>query len=313
MNHDSVFQTIIVGVTNVQELTPYGRTVLAHGESLLILHYGGLVYTLFRSYLIRIDTTMRNPDRQTTFHFKQFDISNCKSAMKVGTDGVLLGSWAFAGVASDSSLRILDVGCGTGVIALMLAQRFPKAEITGVEIDPNAADEASSNFASSPWGDRLKVVCKDFLEFPGASDDTEMDIYMNSFDLVVSNPPFFTNGALAPDEARRVARHASSLSLSSLTKHAVELLKPGGSLGVIVPIEQFESLSFCAALSRLTMTRQCHVKTVEYKPARRVLCEFSTDFSACCCHQPHQLSLRHPSGEPSEEYRDLVKDFYIKL
>ncbi len=108
---------------------------------------------------------MRNPDRQTRFSFKQFEMSNCRSAMKIGTDGVLLGAWAIGTPISsqpDEELSIMDVGSGTGLIALMLAQRFPKATIVGVECDRDAAEEGADNFAGSPWHENLQMVHADF-------------------------------------------------------------------------------------------------------------------------------------------------------
>ena len=151
---------------------------------------------------------MRNPDRLTRFSFKQFEMSNCRSAMKIGTDGVLLGAWAIGtpiSRQSDEELRIMDVGSGTGLIALMLAQRFPEATIVGVECDRDAAEEGADNFAGSPWHENLQMVHADFNTI--AQESTS-----ESLDAVVSNPPFFTNGAHAPDMQRLAARHEGTLN-----------------------------------------------------------------------------------------------------
>lgn len=263
---------------------------------------------------------MRNPDRQTTFRFKQFEVSNCKSAMKVGTDGVLLGAWAFRGEHEHaaSPTRILDVGCGTGVIALMMAQRFPEAAITGVEIDPDAAAEAAMNFKSSPWSGRLDAVCADFIEY----SDCECGhgrCGKHGFDLIVANPPFFTNGALAPDVSRRTARHEGTLDLPSLVTHASRLLKPCGRIGIILPAEQHSRVEFLAALSGLSVTRVCHVKTVAHKAPRRVLCELAWPSSPAGAevsaggNDIEFLTLQTPDGCPGAEYVNLVDPFYLKI
>ena len=260
---------------------------------------------------------MRNPDRQPTFRFKQFEISNCRSAMKVGTDGVLLGAWAFGGIPPEREVRVLDVGCGTGVIALMLAQRFQSAIITGVEINSDAAGEAALNFSASSWGDRLSVTCSDFLEY------AVMDGLPGFYDLIISNPPFFTNGALAPDLSRRAARHEGSLDLASLMARASVLLKPGGRLGMVLPVEQQSRMELQAALSGMTLVRICFVKTVDRKAPRRILCELvkgtadmltGADAGSTTPHmQPEHLTLQLSNGDFSDEYRKLVSPFYIKL
>ena len=260
---------------------------------------------------------MRNPDRQPTFRFKQFEISNCSSAMKVGTDGVLLGAWAFGGIPPEREVRVLDVGCGTGVIALMLAQRFQSAIITGVEINSDAAGEAALNFSASSWGDRLSVTCSDFLEY------AVMDGLPGFYDLIISNPPFFTNGALAPDLSRRAARHEGSLDLASLMARASVLLKPGGRLGMVLPVEQQSRMELQAALSGMTLVRICFVKTVDRKAPRRILCELvkgttdmltGADAGSTTSHmQPEHLTLQLSNGDFSDEYRKLVSPFYIKL
>lgn len=252
---------------------------------------------------------MRNPDRQTVFRFKQFEVSNCRSAMKVGTDGVLLGAWAFEGMDASRHAKVLDVGCGTGVIALMMAQRFSNASVTGVDIDAVAAAEASENFAKSPWGIRLSAICTDFLNY-AANAGKE-----GAFDLIVSNPPFFSNGALAPDMARRIARHEGSLELASLIDGGVRLLAPGGRMGLVLPAEQRGKLEFLAALAGLEVDRLCLVKTVDRKMPRRILCELVKEpcGSSMSGHSTEEsLTLQQSDGELTDRYRELVSPFYIK-
>lgn len=273
---------------------PNVSTILYDAESLLILH------THSRE-------PMRNPNRQTTFRFKQFEVSNCRSAMKVGTDGVLLGAWAFQSTTPHSAtgtLRILDVGCGTGVISLMMAQRFPGASVIGIDIDPEAAAEASENFNTSPWKERLCAVCADFIEW---SSNTNLQ-----FDLIISNPPFFANGALAPVEERRMARHEGKLCVESIIASARCLLKPHGRLALILPAEHRQRVEFQARLHAAQIDRLCHVRTVERKDPRRILVEISAG-----CDKPvdleETLTIQNPDGNPSDCYRQLVEPFYIRI
>ena len=159
----------------------------------------------------------------SSFKFKQFTIYHDKCAMKVGTDGVLLGAWApIANVK-----RVLDVGTGTGLIALQLAQRNPHAKITAIEIDTVAAEQAKNNVLHSPWADRIEVLCLDFRNYQ--QDD--------KFDLLVSNPTYFMDALKCPDEQRCMARHAGGLNYHSLFRHAVHLLSEQGKVSIIIPSE----------------------------------------------------------------------------
>lgn len=245
---------------------------------------------------------MRNPDRQTIFHFKQFSVSNARSAMKIGTDGVLLGAWAFWDAECKPG-RILDVGCGTGVISLMLAQRFADAVVTGVDIDADAVAEAAENFAASPWGARLSACHCDFNSIQAPSE---------SYDLIVSNPPFFTGGALAPDEARRTARHQEALTFAALFRGASALLRPGGRIAVVAPAEMRGELVAEAVLCALTPVRVTMVRTVARKPPRRVLLE-CVKGNACGGCRTDELLLAEADGAPGSEYARLVSPFYLKF
>lgn len=252
---------------------------------------------------------MRNPNRQTTFSFKQFELSNCKSAMKVSTDGVLIGAWAFQATEPMArQSRILDVGCGTGLLVLMMAQRFPNAIVSGVEIDEMAASEAKENFMLSPWGSRLLIYNEDFDSFSRKAAP-------GSFDYIISNPPFFTNGALSPFDARCMARHENSLTLDLLFEAGARLLAPEGRLAFITSSENRQRIEFLSALNRLHVTRLCSVKTVSTKPPRRVLVELCK--SGCPMQPPCDnsgLTLRDSAdGGYSKEYVSLVEPFYTKI
>ncbi|MDE6282394.1 MAG: methyltransferase [Muribaculaceae bacterium] len=253
---------------------------------------------------------MRNPGRETCFRFKQFDVVNCRSAMKVGTDGVLLGAWCRIpdrGDKNTAKLRVLDVGCGTGLIALMIAQRCETAMIEAIEIDTDAAAEASENFVASRWSDRLRLTNGDFIEiWP--------KIKPESIDLMVSNPPFFTNGEHAPDALRDTARHESALTLDSLLEVACNLLTSHGILSLILPAEREEEVIYKGTLNGLTLTRLTRVTTVSRKPPRRILAELSrSDHSSCDQCVTEHLSLTDGDGAFTPQYYSLVKDFYLKL
>lgn len=259
---------------------------------------------------------MRNPNRETIFRFKQFEVRNSQSAMKVGTDGVLLGAWAFSNVELSSSehgeqpwqpLRMLDVGCGTGLLALIMAQRFREAQILGIDVDDVAVDEATQNFAASPWPVRLVARCEDFASYALHCDAR--------YDAIICNPPFFTNGVVALDDARRTARHEDSLSLDSLFQNAHALLTTTGRLALITAAEHRDRIVFLAALHKLHIARMCVVKTKECKPSRRVMCELvKSDVGALLAPTDESTLVIHGTdGAYTQMYRDLVESFYVKL
>ena len=217
--------------------------------------------------------------------------------MKIGTDGVLLGTWA--DIEGDS--RILDVGTGTGLIALMLAQRNASAEIVGVDISHEAIEEARDNFLNSPWAKRLSVTEGDVCSFESNE----------KFDHIVSNPPYFIDSLHSPDSLRTMARHTSSLKFEDLVTSAVRLLRPGGRLSVILPAECAMQFRF-AAFGRLWLRRQLNVVTKAGDTPRRTLMEF------CLSNKPLMpsvatLTMRHRDSSYTEEYRQLTEDFYISL
>lgn len=237
------------------------------------------------------------------FHFKQFGVCHERSAMKVGTDAVLLGAWA----THPAPRLILDVGCGCGVISLMLAQRYPEAEITGVEIDWETAAETTANFQGSPWACRLECVNIDFTEYEPAK----------RFDLIVSNPPYFDTGALNPQLKRLGARHQSSLTLTSLLSHARELLATENSeIALILPSPQdysgsaTVSLAEAAAFAHLNVRRICDVCPAPTKLPVRTLYQLTPTFSEL---EHCSMALKDVNNYPTLEYRRLVSDFYLRL
>ena len=242
------------------------------------------------------------------FRFKQFSVRQEVSAMKVGTDGVLLGAWAT--VLPEDRLA-LDVGTGTGVIALMLAQRMAAsagrlgvaaegpgrgvAGILGIDIDEAAADEAAANFAASPWASRLTSRAVSLQAFVSEREQPE-------FDSIVSNPPFFSASLKAPDAQRRTARHNDTLPPADLIQAARRLLSPSGRLSVIYPPEEARAFVMESESAGLYLSRLTRVISVAGQPPKRHLMEFTRTPA-----QPLFTDL--VIGSP--EYRSLTGDFYL--
>lgn len=219
--------------------------------------------------------------------------------MKVGVDGVLLGAWADVSGAK----RILDIGTGTGLIALMMAQRAPDAQINALEIEPEAFQEAVFNAEQSPWSARIRIELCSFQEFMEKSD--------LKYDLIVSNPPYFTNGHKAPLENRATARHSDSLPLSKLISGAIGLLNKTGKIALVLPIESLPELTQLADSNNLHISRICHVKPNPQKPVFRILAELTKSEGV---FQYITLMIefeKHHDYTP--EYKELTKDFYLKF
>ncbi|WP_346855498.1 methyltransferase [uncultured Draconibacterium sp.] len=232
------------------------------------------------------------------FQFKQFTVQQENSAMKVGTDGVLLGSW----VNVESCSRILDVGTGTGLIALMLAQRS-EARITAIEIEVNAATEACNNVANSHWNKQIDVKNSSYQDFAKSSEF--------QFDLIVSNPPFFQDDLKAFSQERNLARHNDSLPFSDLVFYSVKRLSNSGRLAVILPLEQARVLEKLAREHDLFLIRKTDVKPNPKKEVNRVLMEFGKIEAALVYDCLSVYSLNR--SEYSDEFIQLTKDFYLRF
>lgn len=232
----------------------------------------------------------------TSFQFKQFTVNHDKCAMKVGTDGVLLGAWAPVGNAK----QILDVGTGTGLIALQLAQRNPCARITALEIDFVAAVQANENVHSSPWADRIEVVCSDFRDFQSEG----------KFDLIVSNPPYFMDALKCPDEQRCTARHAGGLNYDLLFRHSAHLLEEEGVLSLIIPVEAERTIIDAAWSHKMFPSHCMRVFTKPGKPCRRVMFTFGFQEKKCT---EENLCIELSRHAYTPEYVDLTKEFYLRM
>jgi tRNA1Val (adenine37-N6)-methyltransferase len=233
------------------------------------------------------------------FKFKQFTVYQDYCGMKVGTDGTLLGAWASVG-AFPSSQRplVLDIGTGTGLIALMMTQRFPSANVIGIDIDEDAVRQATENVAASPFADRISIVCDDIRHV----NDTASLLCPQSFSAIVCNPPYFVDSLTCPDSQRTLARHCSSLSYRELMASVDLLLADYGELSVVIPFDCKGRLEAEAALAGLSKVRECGVRTTMRKPPRRYLLAFR--------RHPAPLEKRE-IVIGSEEYCELTKDFYL--
>lgn len=231
------------------------------------------------------------------FQFRQFVVHQQRCAMKVGTDGTLLGAWA---AAPSGQCRILDIGTGTGLIALMMAQRYPEAEVTGIDIDEDAVAQADENVRLSPFSERVRIYRQDIVNFT--------DII--GFDAIVSNPPYFVDSLACPDDQRTIARHAVSLTYEQLMHQAYHLLKDEGRFSVVVPSDCRAKIEAAACLEGFFTTRVCLIKTTPRKQPKRQLIEFQK-------HPVSELDISEGVIEVSpnvrsEWYQQLTKEFYIK-
>ncbi len=236
--------------------------------------------------------------RNNWFQFKQFKIIQERAAMKVGTDGVLLGAWANVTEAK----KVLDVGTGTGVVALMTAQRS-KAEITGIEIEKNAAEEAAENARNSPWNDRIKIYAISFQNFVKTTDE--------KFDLVISNPPFFTNSQKSKCHYLAIAKHNHLLPLSDLAKGAGKLLVQKGKLAVILPVDSAREFTKTASDEGFFLIRETEVRPNKRKKPHRFLLEFS---KTKVLLKKDFVNIHTDDGSDfTEQYKTLTRDFYLNF
>ena len=235
----------------------------------------------------------------STFKFKQFFVHQDQCAMKVGTDGVLLGAWT---PLINNPYTILDIGTGTGVVALMLAQRSNAEQIDAIEIDDNAYEQATENFENSPWNDRLYCYHAGLDEFVDEVDEV--------FDLIVSNPPFYTEDYKSGNDQRDLARFTDSLSFEELIEAADFFLSDNGIFSVIIPFkeeEKFISLSQERNLFPLKITRVKGTSTAEIK---RSLLAFTRIEQTPLIND---LVIEISRHQYTDEYKELTKDFYLKM
>lgn len=228
------------------------------------------------------------------FQFKQFTISQDKTAMKVGTDGVLLGAWT-----SIFGKRVLDIGTGTGLIALMIAQRS-LCLVDCIEIDNDAYLQATENLSKSKWEGRLDISHTSLQEFT-----TEY-----KFDTIISNPPFFNKSQKTPNESRNFARHTDSLSFDELLQFTSVKLTDLGIASFIIPFDSEKEFLQIAKYNNLHPSRICRVRGTEESPIKRSLIELSFDKVDCL---ETNLTIEISRHVYTQDYINLTRDFYIKM
>lgn len=216
--------------------------------------------------------------------------------MRVGTDAVLLAAWTRV----DDATHILDVGTGTGVIALICAQRNSKALVEAIDIDEGSVEDARENFELSKWSDRLKLHLGDYRKIASTE----------KFDLIISNPPYFTDSLRASNPMRNTARHDDSLPADAFILKTKSLLAPEGILAIILPVSELERWIKEAATIQLKPKRICRVHTLAHKDASRVMIEFS--FSHKEEPSMESVLIEKSPGEKSEAYKMLIREYYTK-
>lgn len=236
------------------------------------------------------------------FKFKEFSVHQDKTAMKIGTDGVLLGAWSSVDNYLDT---ILDIGAGTGIISLMLAQRSDAMTIDAVDVDENAYEQTVENFEQSDWADRLYCYNADFQEFADEIADEE-----ETYDLIISNPPFYTDDFESDNIARNKARFTSALSFEELLAGVVKILSSDGKFAVIIPFKEEENFVNLAKSKGLFFNRVCHVQGNPTSEIKRSLMEFS--FHHLEIKKEH-LIIEIERHQYTESYINLTKDFYLKM
>jgi len=237
--------------------------------------------------------------KSAPFHFKQFSIAQDRCAMKVGTDGVLLGAWT----ETNDVTKILDIGTGTGVIAIMLAQRSKNTEIDAVEIDEAAAQQAAENMSKSPWSNRLNIIQDAIQNYTKAT--------ANQYDLIVSNPPFFTGGTFSDESDRNVVRHTVKLPNGDLLAAVRSLLTEDGKFCVILPTLEGLRFQERAQNYRLFCTKMTEVKAKADKHVERVLLQFEKKPKPLV---KNSLVIQFEKrNHYTDDYIALTGDFYLKM
>ncbi|MDH6358090.1 methyltransferase [Parabacteroides sp. PF5-9] len=234
------------------------------------------------------------------FQFKQFMIRQDKCAMKVGTDGVLLGAWV--DLPSGIS-RILDVGTGSGLIALMLAQRTAETFITAIDVDRDAYLQAVENVSASVFKERIQVS--------HLSLNAYVETVADTFELIVSNPPYFNHALLSPDIKRTIARHSVELSLDSLIADSRKLLAPNGRIALILPADQQEALEQTIKRYGFFMTRLTAVIPTVGAVPKRILVEITTEQGLSFVQ--NRLTIESSRHQYTDDYIALTKAFYLKM
>ena len=233
--------------------------------------------------------------KKKLFRLKLFTIDQTNASMKVGTDSDLLGTMAYGGK------NILDIGTGTGILTLMMAQRFPEAQFTAVEIDDKAVIDASTNFSSSPWSERITLIHDSFQSF------IEKEISegrQERFDAIICNPPFFDKSLECPEQGRQRARHTSSLPFETLID---------GAFSLILPPEVLEKFCLKAKERGFALKEKNGIQTLPGNPPKRYILVFQKSLDSSLCVSENTFSMRNADNTYSQWYNDLLRDFLLFL
>ena len=240
------------------------------------------------------------------FRFKQFQVWHDRCAMKVGTDGVLLGAWC--PLPSRECVRVLDIGTGSGLIALMMAQRTCAVDslqlivnIDAIDIDGGAVEQAAYNFKQSPWAENLHAYQSSLQEWHSET----------KYDLIMSNPPYFQASLKNPDSQRATARHTDTLSYCELLAHASRLLTADGTIALILPADAEQEIVTLAHEHALSVTRLTYVHSKPGKPVKRILIAFTPSTTALPATQVAHFYIESDTAPRSEEYQALTHEFYL--
>lgn len=237
--------------------------------------------------------------KTSTFTFKQFAVQQDRCAMKIGTDGVLLGAWASV---EHNPYNILDIGAGTGVLSLMMAQRTNAAQIEAIEIDDDAFEQCAENFENSPWNDRLFCFHASLLEYIEAVDE--------KFDLIICNPPFYSGDYKTQETSRNLARFSDAMPLEHIIFAVINFLSDQGKFSIIIPYKEEQKYIEEASLINLFPNRILHVKGNPTSNIKRSLIEFSYHESDI---KISELIIETDRHQYTDAYINLTKDFYLKM
>ncbi|NQY29768.1 MAG: methyltransferase [Flavobacteriaceae bacterium] len=233
------------------------------------------------------------------FQFKEFSVNQDRCAMKIGTDGVLLGAWTSV---KHNPFSVLDIGAGTGILSLMLAQRSHAETIEAIEIDDAAFEQAASNFEDSPWGDRLFCYHAGFNEFVEEIDD--------KYDMIISNPPFYTENYKTDNPQRDLARFTDALPFEHLLHGTAKLLDDNGKASFIIPFSEEVNFILLAEKTGLYPNRITRVKGTNTSEIKRSLLEFSFTKTTI---DTSELTIETSRHQYTEDYINLTKNFYLKM
>lgn len=233
------------------------------------------------------------------FTFKQFHINHSRCAMKVGTDGTLIGAWA---ALPDSCRHILDIGTGSGLIAIMAAQRHTEATVAAIDIDEDCIAQTKENVEACPWSDRIEVFHSSLQEFQP----------VHKFDAIISNPPYFVDSLLSPDDKRTTARHTATLSFEELVEGVMRLLAAEGTFSLILPPAECDRF-LSAARCRLFVTRRCEVWSTPTSGVKRIMTELKATPPEEIPPTEKIIIEEHGVMGYGEKYKALTKDFYLKF